>query len=196
MHPIRVLAPLALLAATACLPLRGREERDDDDDRAWRRTDARAWVSQSRLEIRFPAIALDNAGCGPPESAESRAYRWHATASFPDADEYGSHFMGVFLTFTMPDSGSGPVDVARLDSVLKSLTITVDEAAGEPPFQRRRIQPRRARAWWDGRAVRLRIDDEHAVREFLRARSDSVDLGWCQRDEPLSYTRIPLRTGR
>jgi hypothetical protein len=58
----------------------------------------------------------------------------------------------------------------------------------------RTIRPRRAKAWWTGQQVQLQVDDRDAIEAFLTARSDSLDIGWCQRDESLSFTRIPLRT--
>ena len=187
------LAPLGLIAVAACFATRGTGAFDIDSARP--RTDAWAWRSGSSLEIRFPTIVLENAGCmypDPRETGARRTYLWYAMVPFPESIYQDNHFIGSYLHFTLPDSVS--LDETRLDSALASLAITVDEAAGEPPMPVGSLQPRRARAWWDGQAVRLRIDDASALREFLRAGSDSIDIGWCQRDKYLTATRVRLRS--
>jgi hypothetical protein len=159
------------------------------------RTDARATASAGRLEIRFPSIALANAGCMSLDSTEigvRRTYQWHATTQFHDSEYPANHFMGLYIFFNLPDSVL--LTAERLDSVLTRLPITVDEAAGEPPMSVRKVEPRNTRASWNGRQVVLRVEDPVAVQEFLRARSDSVDIGWCQRDENLTATRVRLNT--
>jgi hypothetical protein len=98
-----------------------------------RRTDARATVSDTRLTIQFPSHALANAGCVDLDTTASgvlRRYRWHAVTSSEGSEHSSTHFMGIYVFFRLPEAM--PLTPARLDSALASLTLTVNEAGGEP----------------------------------------------------------------
>jgi hypothetical protein len=40
--------------------------------------------------------------------------------------------------------------------------------------------------------VHLAIDGQDAVRAFLAARTDTINLDWCQRDRSLTFLAVPL----
>jgi hypothetical protein len=189
LRPLLLLGAFALAACASTSASSG----EGTEPGGGRTTDARVMASASRLSIRFPSVALANAGCAYTDTARGvaqRAYQWHATSHFQEVANGSNHFMGIYIYFKLPESA--PLTAERLDSALASLPLRVDEAGGEPPMQMRTIHPRSARASWNGRQVVLRLDDPTAVAEFLGTDNNSVDLGWCQRDESLSHTRVPV----
>ena len=112
------------------------------------------------------------------------------TADFPDSRYPDNHFMGVYVFFGLPDSV--PLTAARLDSALAAVQLTVDEFRWDPPRTAARVVPSRAWARREGDRLLLRVEGREAIRAFLRAQTHSVDVGWCQRNEYLTATRVPL----
>jgi hypothetical protein len=189
---LRQLLVISLLGLTACASTSASSHRVAEQE-SGRRTDARATASANRLSIRFPSLALENAGCAYTDTAEGvvrRNYQWHATSQFPGVANGSNHFMGIYIYFKLPESA--PLTGERLDSALTSLTLRVDEAGGEPPMNMRSVHPRSARASWNGRQVVLRLDDPAAIEAFLSTGNEIIDLGWCQRDESLPHTQVRL----
>jgi len=156
---------------------------------------AEATVGSDWLDVRFPRITLANSGCGDtdllPSGVRQRWYQWRVTADFPDRNYPNNHFMGVYVFFGLPDSL--PLTDLRLDSAIAATPITVDEAMGEPPMTATQVKPERVWARRESGRLHLHVEGRKAVEAFLRARTDSVDVGWCQRDEALTYLRIALK---
>jgi len=152
-------------------------------------------VARDRIDVRFPAIALDNTGCMEstrlPSGATGRWYEWQVVADFADRTYPNNHFMSVLLFFGLPEGV--PLTAARLDSAITATPITVDEARGEPPSTARQWKPTRSWARRERDRVHLHVEGADAVRAFTSTRADSVSVLWCQRDESMSYVRMPLR---
>lgn len=161
----------------------------------------RALLSGTTLVFEFPALEPDNIGCAAVDSLPPparRRYYWLATAAYPGSRYPDHHFQQVALDFTLAPRVS-PIR-ARLDSAFAAVRIDVAEAAGEPPVTRRTVSPEHASASLEaiiveGRPawrVRVVVKGRDAVRAFLSAGTDSVSLGWCQRDQWLTFLRVPL----
>jgi hypothetical protein len=163
----------------------------------------RAVVTGDRLELEFPAIAPNNVGCGQVDTLGTtprRRYYWLASASYPDSRYPNNHFQQVALDVSLPPS-TVPTK-ARLERLLRNDSVDVLELAGEPPMIVNTVRP-------DSASVRLvptLLKGEHAwriqvtvlgaaVNAFLAAKDDTISLGWCQRDQWLTFIRVPLQDG-
>lgn len=157
-----------------------------------------AYLSRSgaRLEVVFPAMAPADAGCTHVDSSGPevrRMYEWYTARNLPDSEGDRSHFMGIYAVFQLPDSV--PLTTERLDSALASLTIGVQEIAGEPPMRVAYLQPRFSRAYRAGGRVHVVVADHDVVDRFLGPGRDSIDVGWCRRDGPPGFMRVPVVGG-
>ena len=156
---------------------------------------ASASVGADWLDVHFPWIARANTGCGNvdvmPDGKRVRWYQWHVTAQFPDAKYPNNHFMAVYVFFGLPDTVA--LTDRRLDSALAATPITVDEAIGEPAIGGSKMKPERAWARREPGGLHLRVEGRDAIKSFMRARADSVAIGWCQRDEMVSSVNVPLK---
>jgi hypothetical protein len=156
---------------------------------------ANASVGADWLDVHFPSLPLANTGCGNvdvmPDGKRVRWYQWHVTAQFPEARYPNNHFMAVYVFFGLPDTVA--LTDRRLDSALAATSITVDEAIGEPAIGGSKLKPERAWARREPGGLHLRVEGRDAVTAFLRARTDSVAIGWCQRDDQLSFVNVPLK---
>ena len=161
----------------------------------------RAAVTGTTLVFEFPAIEPDNVGCAGVDSLPlpaHRRYYWLATADYPGAHYPRNHFQQVALDFTLAPEVA-PTR-ARLDSAFAAQRVQVAEAAGEPPMSVHTASPERARAILEpivtaGKCewrVRVVVEGRDAVQAFLASGADSVSLGWCQRDQWLTYLSVPL----
>ena len=191
------MRPLATVVSAAAVPLLIAGGRGMAQDRMTprRAVTAEASVGADWLDVRFPKIALANTGCGYTEvqsdGLRQRWYQWQVIADFGDRAYPNNHFMAIDVLFRLPDSL--PLTDGLLDSALAATRITVDEAAGEPPMTGRQTQPARAWARREAGRLHMRVEGRAAIESFKRARADSVTVGWCQRDESLSFVRVPLR---
>jgi hypothetical protein len=161
----------------------------------------RAIVSGTTLVFEFPALEPDNVGCAGVDSLPPparRRYYWLATADYPDSHYPRNHFQQVALAFTLAP-GVAPTRT-RLDSAFAAARVHVAEAAGEPPMTVRTVTPARSRATLEPTVVagrtawrtRVVLEGQDAVRAFLSASAGSVSLGWCQRDQWLTFLHVPL----
>lgn len=161
----------------------------------------RVAVTGAMLVFEFPAIDPDNVGCAGVDSLPlpaRRRYYWIATADYPGADYQRNHFQQVALDFTLAPAVA-PTR-ARLDSAFAAQRVQVAEAAGEPPMLVHTVRPERARAILEptvtaGKSewrVRVVVEGRDAVQAFLASGAASVSLGWCQRDQWLTYLVVPL----
>jgi hypothetical protein len=151
-------------------------------------TTGRWWV-----EVTFPALELRRMGCPQPgigPRRRERPYLWRLIARFRDAKYPEDHFMQIGLQFWLPDSVR--LTPARLSRALRSTSLEVDELKGEPQQSIGKVAATHAVATWHGGRVKFRVEGETATRAFLRARSDSLTLAWCQRDLDASYIQVPL----
>jgi hypothetical protein len=159
-------------------------------------------VQGTTLDVVFPAVAADNVGCAllnpPAERPARRRYYWLATAQYPGVRYPNNHFQQVGINVELPPEVV-PTK-ARLDSALRASRVRVSEGAGEPPMQVGAVIPERVRTEIDTLTVdgqrmlrvHLAIDGKEAVRAFLAARTDTISLGWCQRDRSLTFLAVPL----
>lgn len=161
----------------------------------------RAFASGTTLVFEFPALAPDNIGCAGVDSLPPparRRYYWLATATYPGSRYPRNHFQQVALDFTLAPRAS-PTR-ARIDSAFAAARVDVTEAAGEPPMTVRTVSPERASASLEATIVegqpawraRVVVEGRDALRAFLSAGTDSVSLGWCQRDQWLTFLKVPL----
>ena len=164
-----------------------------------------AIASDTQLDIVFPPISIENVGCmyldSLPRGVERR-YQWMVSADYPDRTERKrptmegviirplSHYVAVSAEFSLP--ASTPITTDRLDSALATLRPSVGEFGGEPPMEMETQDTERAVVWREGDQVHLRIQGADAIGKFLEPQQDSVDLGWCQRDEFLTFMMVPL----
>jgi hypothetical protein len=161
----------------------------------------RAAVTDTTLMFEFPTIEADNVGCADVDSLPlpaHRRYYWLAAADYPGARYPHNHFQLVALDFALAPEVA-PTRV-RLDSAFAAQRIPVVEAAGEPPMRIRTVMPERSRAILERTVtagknawcVRVAVEGRDAVRAFLATGADSISLGWCQRDQWLTYLVVPL----
>ena len=147
------------------------------------------------LDARFPAIAVDNTGCGGtdqlPGGVTGRWYQWQVTATFPDSNYPYNHFISVILFFGLPENV--PLTDARLDSAIAATPITVDEARGEPALNAKQWSPKRAWARRERGRLHMHVEGAEAMQAFFRTRADTVSVLWCQRDESVSSVETRLR---
>jgi len=161
-----------------------------------------ARVRGTTLDVVFPAIAADRVGCAllnpSAELPARRRYYWLATAWYPGARYPNNHFQQVGINVELPPDAV-PTK-ARLDSAVRVSRVRVSESAGEPPMQVGAVMPERVRTEIDTLTVNgqrmlrvhLAIDGQDAVRAFLAARTDTINLDWCQRDRSLTFLAVPL----
>lgn len=154
---------------------------------------SRASAGRWWIDVEFPPIAVQQGGCSgyipTTDHVNDRAYLWNVIARFPDAIYPVDHIMQVHIQFWLPRSM--PLTRARLDSALAAQRLEVEELTGEPPRAIRRLAPRRAWARLERGRLHVRVEGEAATRAFLRARSDSVTLGWCQGWLMVPYVNSP-----
>jgi hypothetical protein len=209
------VSPIFCLLALGCIsPHRGRLAVDNAQadtstllmrvpggpaprDSSWK---GRALATATRLEIAFPVIAANNVGCAAVDSfpQPQRRYYWSASADYPGAGYPNNHFQQVVLDFGLRPNVLPTA--ARLDSAIRATPLVVAEAGGEPPMRLHsvRLPPGSAhlesaviagqRAW----LVRFTVTDPAALRAFRATGADSVSLGWCQRDQWLTFLHVRL----
>ena len=190
---MRLAAALAALAALIALGAGRLAGQGPAPARRIAKADAS--VGADWLDVHFPWIARANTGCGSvdvlSDGKRVRWYQWYVSAEFPDAKYPNNHFMAVYVFFGLPDTVA--LTDRRLDSALAAKPITVDEAIGEPAIGGSSVKPAHAWARREPGGLHLRVEGRSAIKAFLRARTDSVAVGWCQRDEMVSSVNVPLQ---
>ena len=139
-------------------------------------------ATPNRIEVAIPLASLDSTGCGEPDSPASgnRKLRlfWLVSSHFKGATYPDNHFMQFGVHFYLPESSS-PLSAVRLDSALRAQTVSVSEAAGEPPMGVTSFRSTSAGARLVNGEVRLFVEGAEAVSAFLSARMDSTNVAWC-----------------
>lgn len=161
----------------------------------------RAVVNGDRMDLEFPVIAANNIGCGHVDTlgiTRRRRYYWIASTSYPESRYPNNHFQQIALDVGLPPAML-PTR-ARLEYFLRSDSVVVREAAGEPPMITNTLRPDSARVLLQPTVLqgepawRMRISiSGAAVNAFLATREDTVSLLWCQRSQWLTYIRVPLQ---
>jgi hypothetical protein len=187
--PIGVLAWLAIISCANAPPPGELEPRFRTD------TTPGLFAKGSRLEVTFPAVAIERIGC--PADSGRRLYYWMAGARYPESRYPNNHFQQVRAWFNLPESIA--VGSARFDSAIARQEIVVDEAGGEPPMRMSVVSVDRARLITervnDNRGLRVRIvvEGEKATRSLVATRDSVVMLGWCDSSKPYQYIMAPFR---